>query len=198
MTKNQWHAAGLLAVALLLAVGAASRADLPGARLFRPTDARFQPVGRPIPVQPRNAVPIRLEVSDTASRTTLIVPRNLLGQAKKVARLGSATTPEQAAATAWFPLAILTLGFGLSGLLLVRGRWRWGIPGLLLALILYGAASRVWANPPAASISAPRPLVDPPFPLKDVLVETAEKGDCIRLVLPRTVAKDLVDRCLNR
>lgn len=180
--------AGLLTLLFVLAGIGSLRADLPGARFFR------QNPGPPIPHLHENAVPIRIEVSTTAQQPTLFVPKSLLSRARKIALAPGAPALAQSRSNSWFPAAVLVVGFGLSGLLLVQRRCRWIVPGLLLTVVLWRSSSGAWANPvvpPGYKLPQAQPQANPPFAVKEVLVETTEEGHCIRLVLPRATAAEL-------
>ena len=74
----------------------------------------------------------------------------------------------------------------------------WIAPLLLGTVLLWGVASAVWANAPPPVLLEQAVKNKPPIPLKDVLVETTEKGDSIRLVLPRRPQRSWPLRASNR
>jgi hypothetical protein len=167
---------------LFLALVAAVRADIPG---FGPKPRRS------IGVLPDHARPVVIEVDDKLSGPRLIVPKWLARLARPVA----ATSPgDRRGHGPAMPLPVgiaFTVSLAATGLCLVGGR---KVPAVLLAaVVLCGVtgAAAVWANAPPPLRPPPKKQYPGGLPLEGVAVEFVDRGDSIRLVVPRALVADL-------
>jgi hypothetical protein len=155
-------------------------------------DVGFFPHSHTIPISPRNAVPIVVEVRDDLKEPRLLVPRKLTAQAIPA---GSPSAPRRIGAVALPLVAGSALALTFAGLCLARGTRFRGMVMLALASIALGGAILI-AHPP------PPPMA--PFkydtlpPLDGVVVELTNDGDQVRLQLPRAVAVDLAEMLTAR
>jgi hypothetical protein len=173
--KSAWRLSA--AVLVLLGLTATLRADLPGPH-----------PRRRIFVHSPNAVPIVLEVSDTLQEPRLILPRPLLGSARKVAR----GCPEWRGGMPLATGAALALTLGLAGLGFTYRRNRPVLRALLVLAVLTGAVgigvAGLRANPvPLPAIKD----VQVPLSLEGVVVEVTDQGEAVRLVVPRAQTANL-------
>ncbi len=178
-----------LTMAFVLFLLGASRvhADIPS---FGPRPSRWQR----IPVHPSNAVPVVIQTCPDGGPARLLIPRSLLGRAKKVAsgeRFGALEMP--------IPLAVvLMLSAGGLGLVCFRGRrfTRAPLVFLFLLAVAGAGASMLWANapPPMPNIDSHKialPITNgKEWKLDKVRVEITEDGDTIRLMVPKSLRSE--------
>jgi hypothetical protein len=152
------------------------------------------PNGPPRLLDPDNAVPFVVEVSDDAKSPRLLVPRGLLSRVKKVAVRDDAGAPRFAGRL--MPLSAgLALAFAGAGLLLVRSGA--GLRRLAVLVAVGGALALAGLAVAVQPVAVPMP--PPPIALEGATVEVVEEGDMqrldqgptVRLVLPRATAADL-------
>jgi hypothetical protein len=163
--------------ALLLLGGAAARADL-----IRPPKPDKNP--------PKPVVPVVILTDDKVTETHVEIPKSLLASLR--ADAGEPDGDSRRAGLAPLQMIVaglaLTVAISLGGLWLVRYRNRPGgrtLVALLVVVTVLGAAGLVWAN-----VAPPPPPPKPALPdgillSEKVTVDVVEKGDAVRLIVPR-------------
>jgi hypothetical protein len=169
------------ALAATLSFSAMARADMGPGFLHTPRPT-------PVPVRPKNAVQLVIEASDDATEARLTIPRRLLRSAKAVEQKsradgGSISVPWTLVACTGLTLALAIAGLGLSPFRHRPAAWTVALVVGLAAGMGIGCRLASAAEPPPANRFE---VVAPGLPLDKVKVEVLEKGDAVRLIVPRT------------
>jgi hypothetical protein len=183
------------ALGLLLTLAAPACADLPG---------RKGPAGPPLhldplperfarPVQANRAPPLVIQLADNDAQPRLRIPKTLLQKLDPPPARGALLAPSRFAYIVGG--AALALGLTLSGLRLVRGKGRAvGWAGVLLVVV---AVVGVSGCPYLREEYSPPPVDARPsgaLTLDGVVIELANDGESVDLVLPRSAAADLAGK----
>jgi hypothetical protein len=180
------NATWFLAALFLLGAAAATRADV-----AKPP--------KPDKTPPKATVPVVILTDDKVTETHLEVPKSLLASLR--ADAGEPDGDSRRAGLAPLQLVVaglaLTVAISLGGLWLVRYRNRPGgrtLVVLLAVVTVLGAAGLVWAN-----IAPPPPPPKPVLPdgillSEKVSVDVVEKGDAVRLIVPRGDLAKVLDK----